>query len=279
MWTPMNAAACTSGSACAIPVPLGSVEWKFSADAINALVGQTNLTVWILNCQSKTPQNPVPFQASNPAQDSNYSYPTWTKVINNDNGAGNGQSRAVLLHENERRYMRSLHNFVFLGAVLGVLLESGSGAASQTTKPSPGTKPAFSINIRSESDNVRVGSEVRVKVVLTNTSDRAIDLLKSIGDTEGEDHNQIDVRDDHGNVAPDIKVKSGVERKEDGTFELHHSTSSEMLITLKPGQTLIYEMLATKLRDMSKPGKYAIQIQRSDPEIVKSNTIIVTVTP
>ena len=46
--------------------------------------------------------------------------------------------------------------------------------------------------------------------------------------------------------------------------------------------TLVEELVVSRLQDMSKPGVYNIQLERSDPEsgqLVKSNIIKVTITP
>ena len=86
IWIPTADSACTAGTNCTIPVPLGSIEktgaqtWSFSGDMINTLnsaQGQ-NTTTWILNCGPQ-PQTPS-FQSSNPSTDPNQSYPVWDAV-------------------------------------------------------------------------------------------------------------------------------------------------------------------------------------------------------
>jgi hypothetical protein len=53
-------------------------------------------------------------------------------------------------------------------------------------------------------------------------------------------------------------------------------------VIVKAGQTVTWGIYVSKFYDMSKPGKYAIQIERGDlgdPTLtVKSNTVTVTVT-
>lgn len=79
MWVPTADTRC-NGSTCTIPVPLGSVSWHFSADAINSLqTGQTQFSgnvytfpVWQENAG---PQQPGIFQQS-------ATYPTWSGTIN-----------------------------------------------------------------------------------------------------------------------------------------------------------------------------------------------------
>jgi hypothetical protein len=65
MWTPPEASWCQNGSACTIPVPLGSVHWQWSGDAVYNSVSQA----WTLNSSTKSAD---PFQSSN-------AFPTWTR--------------------------------------------------------------------------------------------------------------------------------------------------------------------------------------------------------
>jgi hypothetical protein len=76
MWTPNKDASCTSGANCVVPVPLGSFTWSWSGDAVNTMAQQADGTTHCLNCPTTNP-TPGNFQASNPANDPNYSYPVW----------------------------------------------------------------------------------------------------------------------------------------------------------------------------------------------------------
>lgn len=76
MWTPTAASQCTGSPSkpCVIPVPLGSVAWGFSGEAINTLSSTAGVsgTTWTLNqCSAGTAGQ---FQRSNGAA----GYPTWT---------------------------------------------------------------------------------------------------------------------------------------------------------------------------------------------------------
>jgi hypothetical protein len=80
MWTPDVLNGCPNGSACTIPVPLGSVTWQFAGDAINTLkVVQTSsgfFPMWMLN-----PMGPPPPSSGAFVPDTT-SFPGWTQVIN-----------------------------------------------------------------------------------------------------------------------------------------------------------------------------------------------------
>jgi hypothetical protein len=58
---------------------------------------------------------------------------------------------------------------------------------------------------------------------------------------------------------------------------------SDAFFTLKPNETLEDEVIVDKLYDLTRPGKYFIQVIRQFPEqmgegLVRSNTIEITVT-
>jgi hypothetical protein len=76
MWKPTADPACTDGASCTIPVPLGSVNWGWSGDAINTLSTTTgvNGTTWKLSCGTSANA----FQASS-------AYPRWNNTVINGN--------------------------------------------------------------------------------------------------------------------------------------------------------------------------------------------------
>jgi hypothetical protein len=78
MWTPTVSSQC-SGDSCAIPIPLGSINWQFSGDAINTLSSLTGVsgTSWVLNnCSSGGASQFIPNNGSS-------AYPTWTNTFQN----------------------------------------------------------------------------------------------------------------------------------------------------------------------------------------------------
>ena len=61
-------------------------------------------------------------------------------------------------------------------------------------------------------------------------------------------------------------------------MDFHHG----LLVSLKPGEDWRNTLRVSDLYDLSKPGQYTIQVRRWDYETrtwVKSNTVMVTVTP
>ena len=67
MWTPPAASGCPNGSACTIPVPLGSVTWQWAGDATYNSSSQT----WSVKSGSGSANA---FAASN-------SFPSWNSLV------------------------------------------------------------------------------------------------------------------------------------------------------------------------------------------------------
>jgi hypothetical protein len=145
--------------------------------------------------------------------------------------------------------------------------------------------PPFSISIGPYSNGragttedgltVKVGEEVGINIVKRNTSiQREEDCTISHNSMTGlDDKFQYDVRDSSGNPVGKLAIKS----PEPFTMGPSHGC------TLKPGQSQASVATMTRLYDLSRPGKYTIQVSQpvsDNPEdgVVKSNTIVVTVT-
>lgn len=163
-------------------------------------------------------------------------------------------------------------------------------------------QPSFSLAISTSSDVVKAGSEVRVKISLVNRSDHDIGLNVERTCPCGEAHANIEVQDEKGVRAP-LTRRGHIMRGEavdsvaegptgtqtgnaaqpaPGRVEDDLVVGSDFFYTLQPGKALNDVILANKLYDLSKPGKYSIQVSRFDPEsktTVTSNTITVTVVP
>jgi len=133
-------------------------------------------------------------------------------------------------------------------------------------------KSPWSIEISTDRPTVAAGSDVYIRVKLTNISDEVVDC--STFDLGGgtDRYYQFDVRDENG--AP-VKKRDLSEP---------YPGSWRGKCDLEPGKTLESTKLVSWLHDLSKPGKYRIQISRRisdgpNPQYVKSNTITITVLP
>jgi hypothetical protein len=155
-------------------------------------------------------------------------------------------------------------------------------AASQN-QASATTQPVVTLNVSAVQPSVKVGSPVRVKVVLQNISDHDIIVSREV---RGLDC-RVDVRDAEGRLAPDTKLgylwNGHVSNPDLSRLSSQELTGSLISGSVKRGETLTWELDASKFYEIKQPGKYSIQVERKDPEnhslMVKSNVITVTVTP
>jgi SHS2 domain-containing protein len=96
----------------------------------------------------------------------------------------------------------------------------------------------------------------------------------------GEFNYIIDVQDSKSAAAPKTKYHKSI--KGENTNETTVTILSNGLFPVQSGKTIAEDILVNKLFDVSRPDKYAIQVQRADETtniVVKSNTITLTVIP
>jgi surface-anchored protein len=158
--------------------------------------------------------------------------------------------------------MRNLFVTMLIASCAFAALASG-------TAPQP-----FKISISTEKSEVKAGTDVWVKVSVTNTSNHVMDMSANINDMIGVNPNYtFDVRNSAGTPAAKRTYK-----------HLELATGSPIFRSLKPGESLTDEQNLSRLDDFSQPGQYQIQVSQrvSDNDkdgVIKSNTITVTVTP
>jgi hypothetical protein len=136
---------------------------------------------------------------------------------------------------------------------------------------SQGAQQPFSIVITAAQATVKVGSEVRVDIQVKNTSDANI-MLDSLGSPSYD----MDVRDSKGQQAPETERMRKIHAPQDPSTRLE---GSFVVPILPPGQSIQHYLSVDKFYDMSKLGKYTIQLEGTDhftKKSVKSNTITVT---
>jgi hypothetical protein len=149
-------------------------------------------------------------------------------------------------------------------------------------------KAPVTVLIQCKQTVVKSGSEVKLLVTVTNTSDQDLDLYKTPGpDGQAENVNKVEVRDESGNILPRADVQTVNIGGKLRTFPKKIAISRAG-VTLKPGESLEDFTILGNLFDLSKPGKYAVTVQNerrsgdSGHELkliyVKSNTITITVT-
>ncbi|PYX10063.1 MAG: hypothetical protein DMG88_03995 [Acidobacteria bacterium] len=162
--------------------------------------------------------------------------------------------------------------------VLAILL-TGSVTGPSRARPAA----SFSLTITALQNPVKAGSEVRIEMVVTNISNREITVSRSNGEGQAEFSGYTaEVRDRKGNLSSETKYGRGL-KGEGGTPEAPTVTvTNDILFPLQPGKKLKDMLIVSRLWDMSQPGVYSIQVQRTDPDtgiLVRSNSVTVTVTP
>jgi len=147
--------------------------------------------------------------------------------------------------------------------------------------------PPVTVLIQCQPSEVKSGSEVKLFITVSNTSDQDVHLYKTPGpDGQAEDVNKIEVRDEVGNKLS----RSDVQTVEIGgklrTFPKKMKVSRKGGI-VKPGESLSDFAVLSNLFDLSKPGHYTVTVRNErrsgdlGPEMkliyASSNTITLTV--
>src|SRR6266850_7873827 len=111
--------------------------------------------------------------------------------------------------------------------------------------------PPFKIAITTDSPTVVAGSDVWIKVSLTNTSDHDVDEgVMYITEINLDTTFRFEVRDEHEKLVPKRTYPHP---------ELGYS-GSVIFRTISHGETLTQDQRVSALYDMRKPGKYTIQV-------------------
>jgi hypothetical protein len=150
--------------------------------------------------------------------------------------------------------------------ILAVLFTSQPGAA--------GTG-ALSLRLTALDFSVKAGGKIMVRVTTTNESDHLITFHNTNRDCDYT----FRVLTDTQALAPETEHKKQLVCRP-GTGELE-ITGRNIIVTLKPGESSSEDVLITDQYDISAPGMYAVQVDRTFPEVghFQSNVVTVNVTP
>jgi hypothetical protein len=169
---------------------------------------------------------------------------------------------------------------LFLSAtILFSLAMAAQQAAPPTAQtPVPANAPAtpqtpIEIKLESPAGNAPVGSDIKVLVDITDTSQNRIFLPFIVGRLGLDLFVKFDVRDQDGKP-----VAETPERIKMRHAPLHPYRQRP----LKPGDSVNAEIILNRDYDLSKPGKYSVQAVATDPATkttATSNTLSVTVLP
>jgi hypothetical protein len=147
-------------------------------------------------------------------------------------------------------------------------------------------EPALRLTISLPVPVVKAGSDVRVNVALRNIADHSVNLTfapRVFNGAAGDVHlYRAIVTDGKGNPAAYTAFGKKI-WGEDAAPGALLDGSMILVQPLNPGEEGKHFLMIGKLYDLSKPGKYTIQVTRLDLEDtripLKSNTITVTVEP
>ena len=163
---------------------------------------------------------------------------------------------------------------IFFGLPLLAIALAASSAMHSQASQAP-----FILTLSSTKKVINTALEARLEIVLRNTSDHEFSITKANTENQAETQYTIDVRDGRGHP---------VALSEHGRIRLNRSptsrlTISEVVYSVKPGETLTDVAVVTELYDLSQPGKYTIRVSREIPRefgkgTVKSNPVTITVT-
>jgi hypothetical protein len=148
------------------------------------------------------------------------------------------------------------------------------GAQSKTSAASP----VFSLHLETAKKGVKVGDRVQIGITLTNESDHKITVEHDIGH-KGDSYYIVTARREDNSEANKSEYHRALRGERTANPILIQGSSIE--IALAPGKSVVDAIDLTELYDLNLPGKYTVQVQRTDPyskTVVKSNVITVTVT-
>lgn len=152
---------------------------------------------------------------------------------------------------------------------LALILITMAVCAASSTQSST---PPFALTLDAEENSVKAGSEVKVDITLRNSSNRAISISYGLSELDYA----FEVRDSQNRIPPDTEFA----RKSKGRAYF----SSVHVFYLQPGESLPKApLVVSKFYDLSRPGKYLVQVSRAVPKelgsgTVKSNAITITIT-
>ena len=172
-------------------------------------------------------------------------------------------------HAEQPQEEHILQNLTLLLITLSAL------AVKLPAQAAPTPSPAYTLTIRTDHEMVSAGAEIRVEIVLMNTSQTTIlsERAKSKDAAEKAFYIPV-VLGPNGLPAPLTKYGREVIKGE-GTF-----IGSSAAMPVKPGETQEHQLVLTNLVDLSQPGKYSIMVKRWDLDSksdIQSNIIYVTV--
>jgi hypothetical protein len=134
------------------------------------------------------------------------------------------------------------------------------------------------LTIRANQSDFKVGEEIRIEIDFKNTSDHQFLAAPEI--PTAETSYKAYVRDDKDNLAPETRLGRRLRTgKDDRGQDALNTVTTGPLRYLQPGESIKEGIVLNKLYDLSKPGKYTVQVQTQVDTrgMAGSNKIMITI--
>ena len=167
--------------------------------------------------------------------------------------------------------------------LVAAALCSSIGIHAQVANTDSVLQPALTIKIIPVQPTVKAGSKVLVDVTLKNLSSDTVESGGRVGD-DGFEY-PMEVRDEKGAGSAETKygrLKNNHATPQDfaeGTAVIQFKAIHRLL---DPGMSVTDHVNVSREYDLSRPGKYTIQVKyydTRDRRFIESNKVTVTVTP
>jgi hypothetical protein len=148
-------------------------------------------------------------------------------------------------------------------------------SAAGVSQNEPATESWFSVAISPPGSPVNLGSDAKLKVVFTNNTGKNL-YFSAGGPGRSGPVFDIDLRDGEGNPVQETAYGVTMHGKDPRPF-----SGSVFRATAAPGQTLEETVLLNKEFEITKPGKYTVQVRGKTPNgrFVRSNTVAISIVP
>jgi hypothetical protein len=154
-----------------------------------------------------------------------------------------------------------------------VVAPSTGPAKGRSSKAGDG-HASFQIEISAPSDEVQLGADARIVISLTNLAEHQILFAHRPGMNHPEFSYTFHVRNAAGRVVEETAY--GRESR------MHPESEGRTVDYVQPGQSVTQTAHLARLVNLSRPGRYTVQVSRRDPvsqAVVESNEITLNVVP
>jgi hypothetical protein len=137
--------------------------------------------------------------------------------------------------------------------------------------PTPSGAGAFTIAVSGPEGDVRAGSDVPVKIVMTNVSDHQLSFSHSAGRGGPEFVYRFEVKGADGRVMDTTRMDRG---RQEG--------AGSIVEYVQPGRSMVQTANLAKIMRLTRPGRYTVQVSRRDAKnnaLVRSNEVVVNIAP